>query len=211
MIKKKGEFYWPIEMIKPYVRRRDSKETNKNIRLVDPEEIGEAALIVLKKEYSMPKDDLIDQTAKVLGFTRVTEDIDRYIWKSIDNYKKCNKILEINERFTFNTDEEEDTGHELETFGGKNGDVINRIDSEKITIKGKEDERNRLKHIEKIIKQAIENHYAITVEYISRSSGFTVRRIEPRYYDGIYIRAFCYLVKEDRTFRIDRIKKVVTD
>ncbi|MBU1868561.1 DUF3320 domain-containing protein, partial [Patescibacteria group bacterium] len=107
MIKKKGEFYWPINMIKPRVRKRDSKEIAKKIRLIAPEEIGEAALIVLKREYSMPKDNLIDQTAKLLGFDRVAEDTNKYIWESIDNYKKSNKILEINERFTFNIDEEE--------------------------------------------------------------------------------------------------------
>jgi very-short-patch-repair endonuclease len=106
MIKKKGEFYWPINMIKPFVRRRDSEEITKDIHLIDPEEIGEAALIVLKTEYSMPKDDLINQAARLLGFARVTEDISKYIWKSIDVYKKCNNILEINERFTFNADKE---------------------------------------------------------------------------------------------------------
>jgi predicted DNA-binding transcriptional regulator YafY len=66
-----------------------------------------------------------------------------------------------------------------------------------------------MKDIEKIIKHAVENQNTITIEYVSPSSGFSVRQIKPYSYDGIYIKAFCNLVNEDRTFRIDRVKKVV--
>jgi len=210
MIKKKGIFYWPVDMTEPCVRKRNSKEINKNIRLVAPEEIGEAALIVLKKEYSMPKGDLIDQTAKLMGFTRVTEDIDKYIWKCINNYKKYNKILEINEKFTFNTDEELSTREETgEVVSDKKTGTRHRSAPKEIKISSREYEKPKLKNIEKIIKQTIKNHGSITIEYVSHSSGFTVRKIEPHNYDGIYIRAFCHLVKEDRTFRIDRIKNIM--
>ncbi len=210
MIKKKDEFYWPINMIKPSVRRRDSKEINKDIHIIDPEEIGEAALIVLKTEYSMPKDDLINQTARLLGFSKVTMDISKYIWKSLEAYKKSNNILEINEKFTFNANKEED--FKKEQFIIKEATKSHKTDSEKIfTEDRKEDIKQQLKDIEKIIEQAIENQHTITIEYISPSSGFTVRQIKPYSYDGIYIKAFCNLVHEDRTFRIDRIKTILID
>ena len=100
MVKKRGNFYWPTDMDKPIVRRRDSAEINKNIEFIAPEEIGETALITLEKEYSMPKDSLIEQTANLLGFERVTEDIGKYIWEAIKKYKKDHKIIEINDRLT---------------------------------------------------------------------------------------------------------------
>jgi very-short-patch-repair endonuclease len=100
MIKKKGEFYWSIDMDKSPVRKRNGGDVSKKIELIAPEEIGEAALIVLKKEYSIPKDGLIDQAASLLGFDRVTEDIHDYIWEAIKSYKRISKIKEIDGRLT---------------------------------------------------------------------------------------------------------------
>ncbi len=97
LVKKKNDFYWPTDMEKPPVRRRDSIDI-KDIELIAPEEVGEAALIVLEKEYSMPKDNLIEQTAIILGFGRVTEDISKYIWEAIAKYKEDHQIAEVNDR-----------------------------------------------------------------------------------------------------------------
>lgn len=98
MVKRRGDFYWSIGMDKPIVRRRISVDINKNIELIAPEEIGETALIALGKEYSMPKDSLIEQTANLLGFERVTEEISKYVGEAIKQYKKDHKIIEINDR-----------------------------------------------------------------------------------------------------------------
>jgi transposase-like protein len=48
----------------------------------------------------MPKENLIVQTASLLGFERITEDISRYIWEAIKKYKKEHKITEIDENLT---------------------------------------------------------------------------------------------------------------
>jgi len=101
MIKKKGEFFWALNMDKPIVRRRNCEDVSRKIELIAPEEIGEAALLVLKKEYSIPKDDLISQTASLFGFDRITEDIHNYVWEAIKKYKNQHKIVEINGRLTF--------------------------------------------------------------------------------------------------------------
>jgi hypothetical protein len=106
MIKCKGNFLWSMDMKRPRVRSRDSEDVSKNIKFISPEEIGEASFMVLKKEYSMPKKELINQTAKLLGFNRTTENIDEYIWRSIHSYIKDCKILEKNGRLTFNNDDE---------------------------------------------------------------------------------------------------------
>ncbi len=99
LFKKKNNFYWPTNMDKPPIRQRDSIDI-KDIELIAPEEIGEAALIALEKEYTMPKDSLIEQTASILGFERVTEDISKYIWEAIEKYKKEHKIAEVNNRLS---------------------------------------------------------------------------------------------------------------
>jgi len=70
---KRGEFYYPMNMTKYPVRKRISEEAIRNVRLVSPEEIGEATLIVLKREFNIPKNELIIQTARLLGFKRITE------------------------------------------------------------------------------------------------------------------------------------------
>jgi len=100
LIKKKGEFYWSIDMDKPIVRRRDNEGISKKIELISPEEIGEAVVLVLKKEYSIPKDDLIGQTASLFGFDRVTEDVSKYIWEAVKDYKRKHKIIDVNDRLT---------------------------------------------------------------------------------------------------------------
>jgi len=98
MFKKKGNFYWAMNMDVPAVRNRDSAEVVKNIEYIAPEEIREAAIFVLKKEYGIPKDNLINQVANLLGIQRVTEDIGRYIWEAVRKYKKENVITEVDGR-----------------------------------------------------------------------------------------------------------------
>ena len=87
-IKIKGDFYWPKDIENPKIRdRKDTEGISKKITLICPEEIGEASLFVLSKEYGISEPDLIVQTAKVLGYKRVTEEMSIYIAKNI---KKCN-------------------------------------------------------------------------------------------------------------------------
>ncbi|MBM3252731.1 MAG: DUF3320 domain-containing protein [Candidatus Omnitrophica bacterium] len=91
MIKKIGKFYWKIDMTQPNVRIRESEDI-KQIDLIAPEEIGEAAIIVLSKEYSMPFESLVYQTAKLLGFGRLPDETYFYIQKAINSYIKEGKI-----------------------------------------------------------------------------------------------------------------------
>ena len=102
-IKVKGDFYWPKDMEIPQIRDRENAEgINKKITAICPEEIGEAALFVLSKEYGIPESDLIVQTAKVLGYKRVTEDMSGYIAKSINKYKSAGYIIKKGDKLLFN-------------------------------------------------------------------------------------------------------------
>jgi hypothetical protein len=79
----------------PIIRNRDAADVNKKIEYIAPEEIREAAMFVLEKEFSVPRDSLIEQAANLLGIQRVTEDIGKYIWDAIKKHKKENKINEV--------------------------------------------------------------------------------------------------------------------
>jgi len=69
-ITRKGPFLWPADMSEPPVRVRngDSKDTPRDIDRVCPEEIGQAAWLLLKAQFGMSRQDLITQTARALGF-----------------------------------------------------------------------------------------------------------------------------------------------
>jgi very-short-patch-repair endonuclease/DNA polymerase III delta prime subunit len=98
MIKKKGDFYWAINMDVPIIRNRESVDVSKKIEYIAPEEIREATIFVLKKECSVPKEGLIEQVANLLGIQRVTEDINKYVWDAIKKLKKENIITEVDGR-----------------------------------------------------------------------------------------------------------------
>jgi len=97
LFKIKGEFYWPLNMEIPKVRRRNERSLL-DIKLIAPEEIGETALIVLKYGLSLYRPDLVTQTARLLGFSRTSESIYNYVNESIMEYEKIGKIIEINGR-----------------------------------------------------------------------------------------------------------------
>jgi len=108
MFKKKGDFFWAIDMDVPIVRNRDSADVTKNIEYIAPEEIREAAIFVLQKEYGIPKDDLINQVAGLLGIQRVTEDIGRSIWEAIRKYKREKIITEVDGRIVISEQSDEE-------------------------------------------------------------------------------------------------------
>jgi len=78
-------FYWPIGMTAPPLRRRD--DSMRDIDLVCLEEIGLAARELVKAQFGMNRDDLLAQTARLLGFapssskvkSRINEAIEREV------------------------------------------------------------------------------------------------------------------------------------
>ena len=60
-----------------------------------------------------------------------------------------------------------------------------------------------------LIEQAIEEGFDLEMEYYARSRGeFTTRRITPESFDGDMVVAYCHLRKEDRVFKVSRIKRI---
>jgi hypothetical protein len=85
MVLKDG-FLWPVGMESPPVRRRDH-DSVRDIDLICPEEIGRASYLLLKAQYGMSRDDLVTQTARLLGFNntgqRVSARIEEVLQDSI--------------------------------------------------------------------------------------------------------------------------------
>jgi len=83
-----GEFYWPTSGPECLLRRRDGDSSAK-IEWICDEEIKEAVRFVLNSQYSTPLEDLIVQTARVLGIksTRKNtwERIEKLVQSGIDS------------------------------------------------------------------------------------------------------------------------------
>jgi very-short-patch-repair endonuclease len=80
-------FLWPKGMNEPPVRRRDEDEL-RDIDMISVEEIGQGACLLLASQLGMSRQDLITQTAHLLGFAntgaRIGERVDQAIQGQID-------------------------------------------------------------------------------------------------------------------------------
>jgi hypothetical protein len=64
------------------------------IEHIAPEEIAEAAFLCVQEARSLSEADLIAQTAKLLGYARVTKKIDAAVTQAIDGLKVSGRIHE---------------------------------------------------------------------------------------------------------------------
>jgi len=89
-----GEFLWPIGLAAPVVRAPKEGDKARSIEHIAPEEIAEAAFLVAQEARSLSEADLISQTAKLLGYARVTKKIDAAVTGAIDSLKTNSRIVE---------------------------------------------------------------------------------------------------------------------
>ncbi|MDH7603193.1 MAG: DUF3320 domain-containing protein, partial [Armatimonadota bacterium] len=97
-VKSEGRlFFWPPNLdpdkyrIFRVSRNSDVRRSPKDIA---PQEIANAALYVLRRHGSMPADDLIVETARVLGFARTGKDVASCIRAAIKILKKRGEAFE---------------------------------------------------------------------------------------------------------------------
>ena len=74
-IRKFGDFLWSPDMSIPPIRDRSSHPSMRKIELVCDEEIAEAAKLVVERGYGMRRDDVPAETARALGFGRLTRGV----------------------------------------------------------------------------------------------------------------------------------------
>ena len=74
-IRKFGDFLWSPDMSIPPIRDRSAHPSMRKIELVCDEEIAEAAKLVVERGYGMRRDDVPAETARALGFGRLTRGV----------------------------------------------------------------------------------------------------------------------------------------
>ena len=80
----RGDFFWPKNMKEPPVRVPAPGDEARSIETIALEEIQQAALIVVKRNFGMTKEDLIRETARLLGHARTGDNVRSRIESGID-------------------------------------------------------------------------------------------------------------------------------
>jgi hypothetical protein len=93
-VERRGDFLWPIGLATPIVRAPKAGDKARTIEHIAPEEIAEAAFLVAQEARSLSEADLIAQTARLLGYARVTKKIDAAVTGAIETLKTGGRIKE---------------------------------------------------------------------------------------------------------------------
>lgn len=67
----RGKFAWPSGMDLPPVRWRGNEDAVTNAEFICPEEVVQAAVLLLQREFGIPLDDLPAATLRAMGFKRI--------------------------------------------------------------------------------------------------------------------------------------------
>jgi very-short-patch-repair endonuclease len=89
-----GEFLWPIGLATPIVRAPKDGDEVRTIDHIAPEEIAEAAFLCVQEARSLTEADLIRETAKLLGYGRVTKKLDAAMTQALETLKTGGRIHE---------------------------------------------------------------------------------------------------------------------
>jgi very-short-patch-repair endonuclease len=93
-IDQRGDFLWPIGLATPIVRAPKEGDEVRTIEHIAPEEISEAAFLCVQEARSLTEADLIRETAKLLGYARVTKKIDAALTSALDGLKAGGRVKE---------------------------------------------------------------------------------------------------------------------
>tara|TARA_B100000575_G_scaffold294515_1_gene310970 strand:+ start:269 stop:4978 length:4710 start_codon:yes stop_codon:yes gene_type:complete len=81
----KDDFVYLKKQQIDFIRKRVETDMDDNILLISPEEIQNAIKIVLTKEFAIPKNELIVQIARILGYLHTGPRIQEHLSDLIDN------------------------------------------------------------------------------------------------------------------------------
>ncbi len=93
-LEQRGDFVWPIGLATPIVRAPKEGDEVRSIDHIAPEEIAAAAFLCVQEARSLTEADLIRETAKLLGYARVTKKIDEAVTGAIGALKASGRIGE---------------------------------------------------------------------------------------------------------------------
>lgn len=80
----RGDFLWPKNMQAPPVRVPAPGDEARSIETIALEEIQQAALIVVKRNFGMTRVDLVRETARLLGHARTGDNVRSRIESAVD-------------------------------------------------------------------------------------------------------------------------------
>jgi len=85
LIKRKGDFLWHPKMETPVVRERSTLPANsKKLQFISPEELNQGIVKIVDSSIAIQPDAAIIMVAKLFGFTRVTEDMRKFLSAAIE-------------------------------------------------------------------------------------------------------------------------------
>lgn len=105
----RDDFIWSPHSLELYARVPSAGQEPRAIEEISVEEISQAALLNLQNALSLTEDDLVNQTAHLLGYTRATERVRRRIGTALERLDASGVVQKINGKLAL---------HERE-FGGQ--------------------------------------------------------------------------------------------
>jgi hypothetical protein len=95
LISKKGDFLWhPAKKLNTIRDRSLLSGNSRKITYITPEEINHAIVKVVEDSVAIQADNAIPLVAKLLGYSRATEDVRKYIMEVLEFSKADNSIYQ---------------------------------------------------------------------------------------------------------------------
>ncbi len=91
----KDEFVWKTSMTTPKVRIPAPGHKPRTINLIAKEEIGEAACLVVENAFSLTREDIIAQTARLFGFNRTGEMVRKRVGSVVTTLQQKNRLEKL--------------------------------------------------------------------------------------------------------------------
>jgi very-short-patch-repair endonuclease len=91
---RRGKFLWLSGKVEVNVRRSTNGNGVRPIQYVPPEEVEEAALLVLRMTRGASKDELLPEIARVLGYARTGDRVERAALEATKRLLKNGRVIE---------------------------------------------------------------------------------------------------------------------
>ena len=98
-------FVWPIGVDPETWRgaRRSPSTAVRSLAEISPQEVINAMELVLRESFSITRDDLLKETAEILGYGRVSEQGRSWLGAALERALAQNRIITDGERLTLTT------------------------------------------------------------------------------------------------------------
>jgi very-short-patch-repair endonuclease len=94
----RGDFFWPKNMKESPVRVPAPGDEARSIEIIALEEIEQAAVVVIKRNFGMTRDDLVHETARLLGHARTGDTVRSRIESGINRLIRRGIVHQNGER-----------------------------------------------------------------------------------------------------------------